>query len=192
MREFALMAALVLVLAPGTARADWLFTPSIGPSFGGSMNGREALTWGASIGWMGAGVFGWEADFSYTPEFFEAEDNDIDFFDTDNVTSFMFNGVLGVPIGGQLGPGFRPYAAAGLGLMQIRVEDASQLFDIDSNEFGFNVGGGAIGFFSDHVGLRGDIRYFRQITEADQEDSFDLDLGDLDFWRATAGVTFRW
>ena len=43
---------------------------------------------------MGAGVLGWEAEFAYTPEFFEADDNDIDLFDSSNVTTFMVNAIL--------------------------------------------------------------------------------------------------
>ena len=79
LKKCALMAALVLVLAPATAKADWLFTPNFGGTFGGTASGNEHMTYGASIGWMGQGIFGWEADLSYTPEFFEPGDGDIDF-----------------------------------------------------------------------------------------------------------------
>jgi hypothetical protein len=44
------------------------------------------------------------------------------------------------------------------------------------------------------VGLRGDIRWFRT-TSGDGDDrllEFDLDLDDVDFWRGSLGVTFRW
>src|SRR5215208_5938223 len=89
LKRCAMTAALLLVLAPGVARADWLFTPNIGSSFGGDASGNEHLSWGASIGWMGAGIFGWEADLAYTPEFFEAGDGDIDLIDNSNATTFM-------------------------------------------------------------------------------------------------------
>ena len=56
----------------------------------------------------------------------------------------------------------------------------------------FNLGGGAMGFVSDHVGFRGDIRYFRQLSDPDEDNEFDVGLGDLDYWRATGGITFRW
>ena len=62
MKKWLIVAGLALALAPSTASADWLFTPNIGAGFGGSAEGREHLTWGASLGWMGAGVLGWEAD----------------------------------------------------------------------------------------------------------------------------------
>ena len=192
LKKCAMLAALALVLAPAAASADWLFTPNIGTGFGGSASGREHLTYGASIGWMGAGVFGWEADFAYTPEFFEADDDDIDLFDSSNVTTFMVNAIIGVPVGGQSGGGFRPYFSGGLGLMQTNQTRASDLFEVNNSEFGFNLGAGAMGFVSDHVGFRGDVRYFRQLSDPEEDLEFDVGLGDLDFWRATAGITFRW
>jgi hypothetical protein len=192
LKKCAMVAALMLVLAPGSARADWLFTPNIGSSFGGNASGNEHLSWGASIGWMGAGVFGWEADFAYTPEFFEAGDGDVDLIDNSNATSFMLNAVVGVPIGGQKGGGFRPYVSGGAGLLQTNVNDAGELFSVNNNEFGINVGAGAMGFMTDHVGFRGDVRYFRALSDPQEDNEFDVSFGDFDFWRATGGVTFRW
>jgi opacity protein-like surface antigen len=185
-----LMIAAVSAIAftPATASADWLFTPNLGATFGGAPNGNEHFTYGASIGWMGAGILGWEADFSYTPEFFEGEDEDFDFVDSSNVTTAMFNAILGAPVGGQFGPGFRPYVSGGVGLMSRQVESEDDLFDFDSNEWGFNLGAGAMGFATDHVGFRGDIRYNRSFEDLDES----LDVGSFDYWRGTAGVTFRW
>ena len=192
LKKCAIMAALVLVLAPGAARADWLFTPNIGAGFGGDASGREHLTYGASIGWMGAGILGWEADFAYTPEFFQGDDDDLELFSDSNVTSFMANAIIGAPVGGQFGPGFRPYVTGGVGLLQSSVTDADELFEVDNSEFGFNLGAGAMGFASDHIGFRGDIRYYRSFEDPEEDNEFDAAIGNFDFWRATAGVTFRW
>src|SRR5690349_5602452 len=172
LKKCALMAALVLVLAPASAKADWLFTPNIGASFGGNASGREHMTYGASIGWMGAGVFGWEADLSYTPEFFESDDDDLDLFDSSNTTAWMANVILGVPVGGQTGGGFRPYVTAGAGILQTNVEDADALFEVGNEEFGVNIGFGAFGFATDHVGFRGDLRYFRALTDPEEDNEF--------------------
>ena len=54
------------------------------------------------------------------------------------------------------------------------------------------VGGGVMGFMTDHVGFRGDLRYFRALGDPEEDNEFDIDLADFDYWRATAGVTFRW
>src|SRR5215475_14132355 len=118
LKKCALMAALVLALSPAAAHADWLFTPNLGTTFGGSTNGNEHFTYGASIGWMGNGIFGWEADLSYTPDFFEPSGGGLDFVDSNNVVSVMGNAIIGIPIGGQHGGGFRPYFAAGLGKLR--------------------------------------------------------------------------
>ena len=192
LKKCAILAAFALALTPGAARADWLFTPNIGAGFGGNASGSSHLTYGASIGWMGAGVFGWEADLAYTPEFFEGDDDDFDLIENSNVTSFMVNALIGVPVGGQRGGGFRPYVSGGVGLLQQQVEDSEQLFEFSNNEFGINLGFGAMGFMSDHVGFRGDVRYYRALADPDEDNEFDIDFGDFDFWRGTAGVTFRW
>jgi opacity protein-like surface antigen len=192
LKKCAIMAALALVLSPGAARADWLFTPNIGAGFGGDASGREHLTYGASIGWMGAGVFGWEADFAYTPEFFQGDDDELDLFSDSNVTSFMANALVGIPVGGQTGGGFRPYFTGGVGVMQRELGEADDLFPIDNSEFGFNLGAGAMGFASDHIGFRGDIRYYRSLEDPDEDNEFDIGVGNFDFWRGTVGVTFRW
>lgn len=192
MKKWIFIAALALALSPSTARADWLFTPNLGGGFGGNASGREHLTWGASIGWMGAGIFGWEADLAYTPEFFEEDDDDLDFIENSNVTSFMANVLVGVPIGGTTGGGFRPYLSGGAGLLQTNVQSDDDLFEVTNDEFGVNLGGGAMGFMTDNIGFRGDLRYYRALTDPEPDNEFDIDFGDFDFWRATAGITFRW
>ena len=76
--------------------------------------------------------------------------------------------------------------------MQQNVSGAESLVEVDNSEFGINLGAGAMGFLSDHVGIRGDIRYFRALSDPDEDNEFDIALGDFDYWRATFGVTFRW
>jgi len=188
LKKCVVMAALVLALSPAAAHADWLFTPNLGTTFGGSTNGNDHFTYGASIGWMGAGIFGWEADLSYTPEFFEPGDGDFDFVDNSNVVSVMGNALIGIPIGGQHGAGFRPYLAAGLGLLSREVQSSNDLFNVSTHDWGFNLGAGAMGFMTEHIGVRGDIRYLRSFK--DIGDNFDA--GAFHYWRGTAGVTFRW
>ncbi len=192
LKKCVMLAALAMTLAPQAASADWLLTPNMGAVFGKDASGREHLTYGASIGWMGAGIFGWEADFAFTPEFFDDDDEEIDFFDSSNVTTFMVNAILGAPAGGTTGGGFRPYFSGGIGVIQTHLTTPGEAIKIDNSEFGINLGGGAIAFLSDHVGLRGDLRYFRSLSDPDEDNEFDIALGDFDYWRATAGITFRW
>ena len=46
-------------------------------------------------------------------------------------------------------------------------------------------------FFSDHVGVRGDVRYFRTLTDRTAGGGIDFDLGDLNFWKWDIGAAFR-
>jgi len=105
----------------------------------------------------------------------------------------MGNLIVGIPVGGTRGAGLRPYVAGGVGL--IRTGFARRLDDDGptTNDVGFNLGGGVMGFFSDHFGLRGDLRYLRNIRSdfTDADFNPDFDLGDLDFWRATVGIVIR-
>jgi opacity protein-like surface antigen len=194
----ALAGALVMA-QPSTASADWMFTPFVGLGTGTSIkdiSGRELdsqtkATYGAGLTWMGAGILGFDVDFGYTPNFFG---DDPDFGDS-NVTTLMFNGIVGAPIGGQHGAGIRPYAVAGIGLLRQRVNSANSFFnDVSRNDMGFDLGGGVSGFFTDNVGIRGDLRYFRKLKGGSSNSTDNLDIFDVDtlsFWRGTVGVNFR-
>jgi opacity protein-like surface antigen len=173
-----------LLALPSTARADWLLTPFLGVSFGGDADGQH-VTYGGSIGYMGAGVVGFEVDFSHAPEFLDEL-----LFPESSVTSFMGNVIVGVPIGGS-DASVRPYATGGVGLLRTSVSDIGGFFDIDNNSFGINVGAGVMVFVNDRVGIRGDLRYLRALQDPEEDDEFDIDFGSFDFWRGTVGVTFK-
>jgi hypothetical protein len=46
-------------------------------------------------------------------------------------------------------------------------------------------------FFGEHFGLRGDVRYFRDLQDADPDGNFDFDFGNVDYWRAVGGITIK-
>jgi hypothetical protein len=176
----ALILGALLWLAPTSAHADGLFTPWIGVNFANEpADGRTSF--GFSAAGMGGGVIGGEFDFGYSPNFF----GDESVFGDNNVLTVVGNLIVGIPLGGSSGFGFRPYGTAGIGLIRSQA-DALEL-DISSNDFGINAGGGIFLFFGDHVGARGDLRYFR--AGFDDLDIFNVDH--VDFWRASFGVTFR-
>jgi opacity protein-like surface antigen len=197
--------------AAAPASADWLLTPYAGVVFGGAANTldiddfddefEERFNVGGSVTFMGGGIFGFEIDYTFAPNFFQiaqgADDLDIPLLDIDSsLSTLMANAVLGIPIGGTNGGGVRPYIAGGVGLMRANISVTDLFDDLSTNELGINVGGGLHVFFGDNVGLRGDVRYFRGLSNDDDEivdeilgDEFGLD--DFDYWRATLGITFR-
>jgi hypothetical protein len=189
--------ALLLVLSVSSARADGFFVPYYGTAIGGSVDdfdefedSRRPAAWGACIGGMGGGVFGFEADLTFAPDFFA--DSDSTLLGENSVTSVMGTVLVGVPFGGQDGPGFRPYVAGGLGLIRQRIEALEDLAEFSSNHFGYNVGGGAFIFFGKNVGVRGDLRYFRSIGEDEDFPLLTPEPPTFNYTRVSAGLVLRW
>jgi opacity protein-like surface antigen len=181
----------VLILAPAApARADVVLTPFVGTLFGGDVDNTPGhqVSYGGSAAFMGAGILGAEIGFTYTPEFVQ------DTLTTPDIrqASLMGNLIIGIPIGdADQGGQLRPYVTGGGGLLRTSA-DSSELFDrFSSNDFALNVGGGVMAFFSEHVGLRADVRYFRALTDDDPGGGVDFDLADLDFWKWDIGAAFR-
>jgi len=171
----------VAILVTGTASpasADGLFTPFIGVTYGSEGNDSQ-MTYGAALGGYNA-LFGIELDFGYTPNFFAVDQLQ----GKNNVTALMVNLMFGPSLGG----GGRIYAAGGAGLLRYNVGGPSDFFDISRNDFGINFGGGFMAFFGPTVGIRGDVRYFRNVEDLD---FLDVTLGSFNFWRATGGLALR-
>jgi opacity protein-like surface antigen len=183
----AVSALFLLVLTAAPARADWLITPYLGSAFGGDTSSQHVI-YGASAAWMSHGIVGVEFDGSIAPDLLDEDDGVILGIADSNVTPLMGSLVIGAPIGE---PGVRPYAVAGAGLIRSRVSDADDIFDIDENSFGINLGGGIHAFVRENIGIRADVRYFRGVRDTDDTDDVDLELGSFDFWRASVGATFR-
>ena len=180
MRHHVLSTLFAAALLTGPAAADTVFTPYASRAFGGQLSEGHVGV-GGSVAFLGK-LFGLEFDLGYTPKFFgEASGR------TSNVTTLMGNIVLSIP----LSDDFTAFGLAGAGLLKSRVESRDDFFDVDENDFGVSLGGGAEYRFDDHFGARGDLRYFRNLT-GPSLDNADVDLGDFDYWRASVGLTFRW
>jgi opacity protein-like surface antigen len=181
------------LLTPTAARADGFFVPFIGYNFGGDAGqslgdavDSKRLDWGASIGWMGGGVFGFEGDFGYSPDFYGKND-----VGGSSVFSMMGNVLIGVPFGGQQGFGIRPYGLVGIGALRSDLESFEDIIGFDNTEIAWNFGGGVKMFFSSHVGIRGDIRYFRSFNDVDFG-PIEIEESDaVDYTRGSIGVVFR-
>ena len=199
-RKLFIISALSLMLIPASASAQsWFFSPYVGANFGGNAsfgdvgsfddNAEKRVDFGATLGWNPS-VVGFEIDLGWSPNFFENTSGDANFdFGDSNVTTLMGN----LLISAKPGAGLRPYGSAGLGLIRASVSSAGNLFnDLNTNDFGINVGAGVNGQFNDNFGIRGDVRYFRSLQDNEPDGELDIGLSNFDFWRGTVGVTFRW
>jgi hypothetical protein len=172
------LAALVLALTAAQARAEAYLIPNLGVAFGDDVEDSK-LSYGGSLAFAGEdGVFGFGLDFAYTPDFFGSGPG------KNNVTTLMANLML-------LSPGrARIYGSGGLGLLKTRVESVGGFLDADSNELGLNVGGGLL-LVPGTLGVQGDVRYFRRLTDPEPDDEFDVALGNLSYWRAVGGLVIK-
>jgi opacity protein-like surface antigen len=181
------LAALVLFAAAGPASAQSFISPFIGYNFGGDAGCPEisncedkSRNLGVSFGSIG-NVFGAELEFSYIDSFF-GETPGL----SSNVLTLMGNFMLAPKFGI-----IQPYGVVGLGLIKSHAEfTTAGLLDSDNNDFGWDIGGGAIIYFGQHFGVRGDIRYFHAFPDLEIL-GIGLDNVKLDFGRASAAAVFK-
>jgi hypothetical protein len=188
------IALVAIALAPAPARADILFIPFFGVNAGGDSGKTIANAfdssqhnWGASLAFMGGGVFGFEGDLGYSPDFYGKTD-----IGGSRIFTATGNLILGIPFGGQQGFGIRPYGLVGAGLLQSKSDFGTELVEVDENDVTWSAGGGVLLFFGTRAGIRFDVRYFKTFN--------DLEIlgiqiaespGKIDFTRTSLGVVVR-
>jgi opacity protein-like surface antigen len=196
LKVFTLTAAIAVVCAPTLAHAEGYVSPWVaangGTRFDDFDNSRAGF--GVNAGGMGNGILGGELDFGFSPSYFGTKDA----FGTNNVLDLMANVIVGVPVGGTRGAGIRPFLTGGLGLIRTQIDGGPLIGTLSddlrtNNMFGWNLGAGVMGYFNDHVGLRGDVKYLRGFEDMRTNiDIIDFNApGQFHFWRASAGVVFR-
>jgi opacity protein-like surface antigen len=183
-----LLTLLISIAGAAPARAEGFISPFIGYNFGGdsgcpSISNCEDknLNWGIGVGAVG-GLFGVEAEFAFIPNFFGEVPG------TENsVFTFMGNFLLAP----KFGP-VQPYGTIGLGLIKSHTDLtlSGLIEDQDESDFGWNTGGGIMIHFSDHLGVRGDVRYFHAFSALE---FLGLNLGEtkLDYGRLSGALLVK-
>ena len=176
-----------LTLLPASVQAQGFISPLVGFNFGGDsgcpeLTGCEEkrLNAGVSLGVLGS-VFGFEEEFAYANNFFG---------ESPGVASSVLTVMTNVMLAPDIGP-IRPYFLAGVGLIKTEIElTPESLLTADNNHFGWDMGGGLMIFFGEHVGVRGDIRYFHAFQDLEL---LGFSLGDtkLDFGRAAGALVLK-
>lgn len=196
MRKLAINACSILLLAlaaAAPARAQGYVGPNIGYDFGGDAGNcpsvlndcsEKRTSYGIAIGTLAGGIFGFEEDISYAPDFFGKSDQ----FGDNSILTLMSNLVVSIPLGS-----IRPYATGGLGLMRTRVT-----FDLDSlgsgasqNALAYDIGGGVMILLPGHLGIRGDYRRFKS-TKDFSVLGIDINNTKLAFSRVSVGLVLHW
>src|SRR5258706_15814449 len=157
-RRLLRVAAALRAVHATPAHAQGLVTPSIGFNFGADATNCSSLrscddkrtSWGVAIGSTG-GIFGFEEEFAYAPNFFGTASGG------DNaVLTLMSNLLVVIPAG----PG-QPYGLVGIGLVRPHGRLNPARPASDKNTPGWDIGGGLNIFFTHAVGIHGDVRHVR-------------------------------
>jgi opacity protein-like surface antigen len=180
-----LAAGVLLVLTASPARAQGFIAPYIGFNFGGDSSNcaslssceEKRLNWGVSLGKVN-GVLGFEEEFGYASQFFGKTPGG------DNaMLTLMSNLMVVIPAGP-----IQPYGVIGIGLMRSHAQFNTSSLSLSNNSLGWDIGGGLNIFLAHSFGVRGDIRRLKTLQ--------DVTLGvfgndKVEFWRASAGLVFR-
>lgn len=194
-----------LLGAPAIATAEWHISPMFGLTFAGKTTltdfdeatGNVHPNLSLSGALVGGGLFGVEAIASVTPSFFGANGT---FVEKSRLSTLMGNVVVTAPQ--RLTEySLRPFVSGGFGLMRISKQESCpvaicpvrpvpDILSFTENLLGYNIGGGAIGFFSRSTGIRFDARYYGTVRGSDRGP---IALGDVNlrYMTASVGVVIR-
>lgn len=196
---------LILGGVPRAAQAEWQLTPLFGFTFKGDTtlpdlgtvdfegaSSKRHWNFGGAVTLIGAGPIGVEGLLVYTPGFFQT-DEDPGLIHESRTIALMGNLVLATPRSWNE-YGLRPFVSAGFGLLRASAQDQDQveLFARPVNLFGYNVGGGAVGFLSERTGLRFDFRYFSHVRPLNDPEIPSFGPIELSYWNLAVGVVFRY
>lgn len=193
----ALLTLLILTGARPAQAQDLLLIPSLGFTFGGGSSlfadleggaGESASAVGVSVALLGRGIVGVEADLGYVPGFFERGERELV-----SRGSFVTNLTGAVLVTLPLSitrESLRPYLLGGGGLLWAEARDVVSTFTIQSTMPAVVMGGGAIGFLSNTVGVRFDLRYIRSLGAGDDEIAGTG--ARVRFWRGSVGLVLKY
>jgi hypothetical protein len=169
-----------------------------------------SATFGGQVAYLGRGVVGGEFLAEFSPSI--GTFNNILFDGSPNVNTYMFNAIAAAPFG--RAHSYDPYISGGIGWVRLNADiftlDPTGIRDISTigtesvggSKFGWDLGGGVMAWSERRWGFRGDLRYYR--TGSNDTDVFDLnnigngdaftrvELSGISFWKANAGLAYRW
>jgi hypothetical protein len=170
--------------------AQGFINPFIGTTLTSPSPNGDASKAGFGIAFGKVGkIVGGETEIAYYPELLDTTVNSIA-----KNKAFTFAGTM--LIGPTLGR-VKVYGAIGAGDLHLNVTSVSSIVvpnpeSFSNNYFTFNAGGGAMGFFTSHLGVRGDLRYHRAFGfKIEDFETTGIALDHFDFWRADIGLVAK-
>ena len=173
---------LLLTAASSVAAQPMVFTGIVTGHLGASAHGdvRDwTVTPGASMAVVDENGLGVELDASYAGDFDDAQ------FSDSSIGTVMLNFTFVYPH-----ERLRPFMTAGAGFMRVKATPLPGTTSVADTDVSWSLGGGLLYMLNEALGVRGDVRYFRQFGRQDV-----LPLGSngaLNFVRYSFGVSYSW
>jgi hypothetical protein len=195
----ALLPLLALAFA-APASAEWHIVPLVGLTFHANTNALgvepvpipKHVNIGGAVTLLGKGIFGVEGVTVFTTGFRGVDPAaPIQFIQSSRVFGLAGNAVLTTPKH-LTEYSLRPYVSGGIGYMRLDVAHfhPAEAFGLHENFPALNIGAGAVGFFTQHTGVRFDWRYYKRIGETTPGSSVP-DHPEVSFMTLSVGVVFR-
>ena len=197
----------VLFALPAQAAAEWHFVPMTGITFGGRTTlldpqqgvEKKHVQIGGAAALVGDGFFGVEAIAVFTPSLFlgkgsfsEISSPSIAEIELSHGRSFAVMGNVVLTTPKKLTEySLRPFVSGGFGVMSSSVEDPNGVISVKSDLAGFNIGVGAVGFLSERVGVRFDLRTYRTFHRPFEGRPISFGPPGLTYYTASVGIVFR-
>lgn len=199
----ALMTAAIAGMAATASAGDSQIRPFVGTTFSGGTQfldleaaaPRPHRVYGIAFAWLGD-MFGFDAEVADAPGFLESDDYAAlhagrHLVLSSRVTTVMGDFIIAAPRR-YTEYVFRPYFVGGGGLMRLHSDDSLSAVPFDRVLPAFNLGGGAMAFFTDRVGFTGEVRRFQNFYHQTTENGVTLGNERLSFWRATMAFVYRY
>jgi len=183
------LCAAASIAMTGTANAQGFVSPSIGINVGGDQSDCSSFdecqekrkNFGVSIGYLG-GLFGFEQEFIYSPDFFGRSTASTE----NSVTAIMSNLLVALPAGP-----VRPYGTVGLGALRTSVDfNLGDTLRFRDSRLGWNFGAGVMILPWRHFGVRADVRQYRGTDDVNIV-GLDLEGSPLNYTRISASALLR-
>lgn len=175
-RALRALAVVFALLTAAPAHAEWEFVPLVGLTFNAHTNAfliadtiapvGTHINFGGAVSLLGRGILGAEGIGVFTPSFKGDVGTTVD---SSRALAVMGNVVVTTPR--RLTEyTLRPFVSGGFGVMRLSVTvpndqsvNLQPVLGTQLNAAAFDIGGGAVGFFTKRTGVRFDFRYYRRL-----------------------------
>lgn len=191
------------LLTAAPAHAEWQLIPLVGLTLGAHTNAQLVgdtiapigthINFGGAVSLLGGGILGAEGIGVFTPNFKGDVGTTVN---SSRALAVMGNVVLTTPRRWTEYT-LRPYVSGGFGVMRLSVTvpndqsaNLQPVLGTQLNAAGFDIGGGAVGFFTKRTGVRFDFRYYRRLHPGSSA-VIGTDDPQVSFMTLSVGVVFR-